>query len=109
MGKYAQLDQSGRVVAVTKSAGDIDHPNIVPAPISGDVLGMVWTGAEFVARSKTEKEAAAADLVDVDTKTGMPRTMREALIAIADKVGADVAYLKAEEARAAAARLKIKG
>ncbi len=108
MREYAQHDAVGRVFSVVRSGVPVTGANIVPVPDGVDVLGMVWNGANFVPYKPGPKELAIAVLADVDQKTGVQRAMREALLIIGDKIGADLSYLRSEEARAAAARAALK-
>lgn len=107
---YAQLDAAGNVVGVSQLAGEVVSPDLVELQ-SYDLskLGQVFDrqARTFGPRVKTEKELAAEALQAIDRDTGMTRTLRETLIAVATKVGADVAYLSAKEAAAAAERAKL--
>lgn len=108
---YAQLDAAGNVVGVSQLAGEVVSPDLVELQ-SYDLgkLGQVFDrqARTFGPRVKTVKEQAAEDLQAIDASTGMSRTLREVLISIGQKTGADVAFLAAKEAAAAAARDKLK-
>lgn len=108
MKRYAEINAEGVCVAELETATTITAANMieVSGPL-GAFLRKRWTGTAWQTVAPTEAELAAAELVQVDQATGMSRTMREAFLAIAGKVGADVTYLAAQEAKAAAARAKI--
>lgn len=104
--RYAQIDKTGRVVAMLDTAAWIVAPNMISMDSESDVLGMRWTGSGFEPVIPTEKEAALARLAELDAQSGMPRLMRETLRAIA---GAQApAALVAVEAEAAAEREKLR-
>lgn len=108
---YAQLDAAGNVVGVSQLAGEVVAPDLVELPdFDQSKLGQVFNrqAGTFGPRVKTEKELAAEELQAIDAATGMTRTLRETLIAIAGKTGADVSYLAAKEAAAVVARNKLK-
>lgn len=111
MKAYAQIDAAGLCVGVSELAGAVKAPHLIAIDAAGpQFLGKKWDGAAWVdapAEVPTDAQKAASDLAAVDAATGMSRTMRETLIAIAGKVGADVAFLAAQEAKAAAARGKL--
>lgn len=46
--RYAQLDDSGRVVAVVDATAIIDGSNLIQIPDDADVLGKRWDGTQFV-------------------------------------------------------------
>lgn len=112
MKAYAQLDAAGLCVGVSELAGEVNAPHMIEIENAESIyLGRKWTGAAWTdapAVVPTEKELAAAALLTIDRETGMTRTLREALIAIAGKVGADVTFLATKEAAAVAARAKLK-
>jgi len=108
---YAQLDAAGLVVGVSQLSGEVVSPDLVELPTFDESkLGQVFNrqAGTFGPRVKTEKELAAEELQAIDAATGMGRTMREVLIALAAKSGADVSYLAAKEAAAVVARNKLK-
>lgn len=111
MKAYAQIDAAGLCVGVSELAGQVQAPHMVEIDRAEPFyLGKLWTGKAWTdapAEVPTEAQKAAADLAAVDAATGMPRTMREALLSIAVKVGADVPFLAEQEAKAAAARGKL--
>jgi hypothetical protein len=105
---YAQINGAGVCVGLLETSGSINAPHMIA--VEGydlTLIGKRWTGTAWEAVTQTEAEAAARELTQIDQATGMSRTLREALIAIAGKTGADVAYLAAQEAKAATARAKI--
>lgn len=108
MKHYAQIDAGGMCSGLLSTSGEVDAPHMIAIAGPGAArIGQRWTGAAWV-DVVDESAKAEADLRQIDADTGMSRTMREAIIAIADKVGADAAFLKGKEAAAAAARLKVK-
>lgn len=111
MKAYAQIDAAGLCVGVSELAGPVQAPHMIEVErAEAFYLGKKWAGGAWTdapAEVLTEAQKAAADLAAVDAATGMPRTMREALLSIAVKVGADVPFLAAQEAKAAAARGKL--
>lgn len=105
---YAQIDGAGKCVGELSTPGEINAPHMIAVDgTQAPYIGKRWTGSAWQAVAPTEAEAAALELVQIDQATGMSRTLREAMIAIAGKTGADVTYLAAQEAKAAAARAKI--
>lgn len=108
MNHYAQIDAGGICVGLLETPGAIEAAHMIPIAKGAAKLRQKWDGAAWVDVAQTVEEAAAAELLKIDADTGMSRTQREAFIAIADKVGADVAYLKAKEAAAVIARGKLK-
>lgn len=112
MKAYAQINAAGLCVGVSELAGEVDAPHMIAIDKAEPIyLGRKWTGAAWTDAPPdvpTEKQLAASELQAIDRDTGMTRTLREALIAIAGKVGADVAFLATKEAAAAAARAKLK-
>lgn len=107
MKKYAQL--TGNIVtAIVETDGEmVLTATVLDADGHDPKLGQAWDGMQFADVLETQSEAAKKNLLSIDRETGMQRTMREALIAIADKVGANVAYLKTKEAEAATHRTKL--
>lgn len=106
--RYAQIDAAGNVVGDSWLWEPVNDQNLKPLQENDpSPMGKVWNGAAFVARVKTVKEQAAEDLQAIDASTGMSRTLREVLISIGQKTGADVAFLASKEAAAAAARAKL--
>ena len=108
---YAQINAAGLVVAVSQLAGEVDSSDLIELQdYDTGKLGQVFdrVAGTFGPRVKTEKELAAEELQAIDAATGMSRTMREVLIAIGTKTGADVAYLATQEGKAVAARNKLK-
>lgn len=112
MKTFAQINASGVCVAVLQSAGEVDNPQLIALDGEGFDLGKLgqrWTGKAWEQVAPTAKEIAALELMKIDQQTGMNRTMRETLIALADKTGTDVAFLKAKEAAAVTWRGKLRG
>lgn len=105
--RYAQLNAAGIVAAVVDTAGDIDHPRCLLVTDGDDVLGMQWDGAAFVAAPVDRRAQIAAALAEIDRKAGMPRLLRETLIAIGGT--AVPAILKTHETSAAALRAELAG
>lgn len=106
---YAQINAAGLVVAVSELAGQVDAPHMIELQaFDAGLIGQRWDGAAFVAPAVDAKAQAAIELQAIDAATGMSRTLREVLIAVGAKVGADVTYLQQQETKAAAARLKLK-
>lgn len=108
MKKYAQLNASGIVAAIVETSGEIPtSATIIDADGFDPRLGQSWDGVQFADVAPTPAETAKAELLKIDRDTGMARTMREALIAIGEKVGANVAYIKTKETEAATHRAKL--
>lgn len=104
--RYAQIDESGRVVASLDTAEPVVAAHMIAVDDGADVLGMRWSGSGFEPVVPTAKEAALARLAAIDAESGMPRMMRETLRAIA---GAQApAALVAVETEAAAEREKLR-
>lgn len=107
MKHYAQIDGAGVCVGLLETSGaPIDAPHMVEIQPGGARLGQRWTGAAWEDVAPTDAEAAQSELEGIDRATGMTRAMREALLSVAAKVGANVAYLQEQETKAAAARLR---
>lgn len=103
--RYAQINQSGRVVAMLDTVTPVVAPHMILVEDSQDVIGQRWTGSGFEPVIPTAKEAALARLEAIDAESGMPRMMRETLRAIA---GAQApAQLIAIETEAATERAKL--
>ena len=108
MKKYAQLNGSGIVSAIVETSGEIPtSATIIDADGHDPKPGQAWDGVQFSDVAPTQSETAKADLLKIDRDTGMARTMRETLIAIGEKVGANVAYIKTKETEAATHRAKL--
>lgn len=107
MKHYAQKDATGRIFSTLQTTEAIDHPDMIEVQPGLEVLGKRWNGAGFDAIAPTVADTAAAELEAIDRETGMGRTMRDAVLTIAAKVGADVPFLAAKEKAAAAARAKL--
>lgn len=108
MQAYARINGAGVCVGVKQVGGKIDQPDHIELPdYDESVIGKRWTGQAFESQAVTVAEAAALELAQVDQATGMSRTLRETLLTLAAKVGADLPYLAAQEAKAAAARAKL--
>lgn len=105
---YAQISAAGLCVGMLETGSAIDAPHMIPVAPGDDRIGQRWDGQAWNAPVPTNAEQADAELRQIDEQTGMARTLRETLIAVAKKVGADVAFLEAQEAKAAAARLRRK-
>ena len=104
--RYAQIDKSGRVVALLDCAKSVVASHMILIEDDQDVIGQRWTGSGFEPVVPTAKEAALARLAAIDAESGMPRMMRETLRAIA---GAQApAALVAVETEAAAEREKLR-
>lgn len=104
---YAQIDGNGVVVAYVETDREIDAPNVIGVKDGAAVIGKKWDGAKFVAVAPDRRQVIATQLAEIDRKAGMPRLMRETLIAIgADKVPA---ILKTHETQAAALRAELVG
>lgn len=109
MKRYAQINPAGLCVGVSELAGEVLAADLIEIEaFDVALIGKRWDGAAWLAVVPTEKELAAAELQAIDAATGMTRTLREVLIAIGGKVGADVAYLAGKEVAAVAARAKLK-
>lgn len=108
LNRYAEIDALGVCFALLDSTGTTEAEHMVPIAPGEDPRGQRWTGQGWEAKAPTEKDKAASDLQTIDRETGMTRTLRETLIAIAGKVGADVTFLATKEAAAVAARAKLK-
>lgn len=105
--RYAQIGQNGIVEAVTETAGQIDDSRCVPIGAGVDAIGMLWDGAGLVGAPVDRRAQIAAALAEIDRKAGMPRLLRETLVAIG---GAAVpAILKTHETNAAALRAELAG
>lgn len=109
MKHYAEINAAGVCFAQLETSGEIDAPHMIAIAPGENRRGQKWTGTAWEAVAPTAAELAALELAQIDSATGMSRTLREALIAIAGKTGADVTYLAAQETKAAAARAKLKG
>lgn len=104
--RYAQIDGAGVVFAILDTASEIDRQDMIEIGHGENPLGMRRNGSVWETVEETEAERAARDLAEVDAATGMSRTMRETLVAIAgDKAPA---YLLSQEAKAVAARERLK-
>ncbi|HEY0955911.1 MAG TPA: hypothetical protein VGE36_14200 [Roseateles sp.] len=106
MNHYAEINAGGICFAQLATDGVIDSPTMVLNQGGEKRIGQRWTGAAWVVVDKTAAEKADEELRAIDVGTGLSRSAREVLIAVGKKVGADVAYLEAQEAKAAAARAK---
>lgn len=105
---YAEINGGGVCFAQLTTEAAIDSPSMIPNPGCVRRIGQRWTGQAWEVVAPKVEELAAAELAKIDADTGMPRTLREVVIAMADKLGADAAFLKAKEAAAAVARAKLK-
>lgn len=111
MKNFAQINASGVCVAVLQTAGKVSEPNMI-ALADGEGLrrlGQRWNGETWEQPAPTAQEIAALELMQIDQQTGMNRTMRETMISIAEKAGANVDYLKTKEAQAITWRGKLRG
>ena len=108
MKTYAQINAAGVCVGLTEAADTINAPHMIAINPGEAQIGQRWTGKAWETPEQTAQELAQKELEAIDKEMGMPRALRELLIGIADKVGADATYLKAQEARAAKARAKFK-
>lgn len=108
MKHYAQIDAQGLCVGQLETSGEVNAAHMIPIAAGDQRLRQKWDGAAWQPAAPTQVEVAVAELAKIDADTGMSRTMREVFIAMADKVGADAAYLKSKEAAAAVARGKLK-
>jgi hypothetical protein len=106
---FAQVNASGVCVAMLETSGEIDSPDMLEIQPGAAKLGQQWTGTAWVDVPKPAAQVASETLEGIDRQTGMRRALREALIAIGEKVGADVAFLKTQESRAATERAKLRG
>lgn len=107
--RYAQINGAGICVGVSELGGKVDSPTMIELAPGAAPIGKRWDGAAFVAVAAvplSDAEAASVELEQIDRDTGMSRTAREVFIAIAKKVGADVAYLEGKETAAKAARVR---
>ena len=104
---YAQINAGGICVALLASSGTTNAANMVAIAEGAAKLGQRWTGAAWEDVAPNAKDLARAKLAQVDAETGMSRLLRETLIALADKNGTVVTFLKAKEAEAAAERAKL--
>lgn len=105
---YAQINPAGVCVGVSELSGKVEAPHLIEIEAFDEsLLGKRRNGDKWETVAPTEAELAALELAQIDAATGMSRTMREVLLALAAKVGADVAHLQAQETKAAAARAKL--
>ena len=75
------------------------------APDAAQHLGKKWDGAQFIAVARPRKDEINEELARIDQKAGMPRLLRETLIAIG---GAAVpGILKTHESNAASLRAEL--
>lgn len=109
MKTFAQINAAGVCVGQLDTSADIDAPHMIPIAAGEQRLGWKWDGKAWTQPAPNAAEQADAELRQVDAATGMSRTTREALIAIAKKIGADVTYLEQQEAKAVAARARRGG
>lgn len=110
MKTYAQLSADGVCFAELETHEDSDGPqgqNIIETDGMGKI-GQRYEDGKWVPVVPTVAEQVVKDLSRIDAATGMGRAMREALIAIGDKVGADVSFLRTKEAEAATLRGRLK-
>ena len=103
--RHAQI-RNGRVVAVLEAEAEA-VPGLVPVPEAANVIAgeTDYDGSGFVPAVKAPAELAADRLRQIDAETGMSRTLREALIAIAGP--GKLVFLEAKEAEAATERGKL--
>lgn len=106
MKRYAQIDQGGKVVGYLETTGEVIADNMIETDQGQDIVGMRWDGQEFSPVEKSEAEIAIERLAEIDRESGMPRLLRETLIAIARQ--AAPARIVALEAEAAINRGKLK-
>lgn len=103
--RYAQIDGAGLVVGWLDTDGTVNEPNMIECQGGPELIGHRWDGAAFVAPVVTDADLARAELVQIDRDSGMPRLLRETLLAIA---GASApAKLVEHETKAAAARARL--
>lgn len=110
--RYAQIDATGICVAVSDLAGEVNAAHMIEVADDAQPMGQKWTGKAWAApaaktKAEADKEAAQAELARIDAETGMPRALREALLIMAAKSGAELPFLDAQEVKAAAARGKL--
>lgn len=108
MNHYAEINAAGICFAQLQTTGEIDAPHMIAVAPGENRRGQKWTGAAWEVTAPTVAELAALELQAIDAATGMSRTLREVLISIGTKTGADVAFLAAKEAAAVVARNKLK-
>lgn len=109
--RYAQLGEGGICIGVSTLAGQVLAPGLIEIANGVDPTGKRWNGAAFEdvpAVALTAKQQAQLELDQIDRDTGIPRSLREVLVAIGTKTGADVAYLAGKEAAAVIARGKLR-
>ncbi len=107
--KYAQINEAGECVATLETSGQIDAPNMIEVDDEDPKLGQVWNGKKWTKPKPKPEDEARQELEKIDRESGMNRNMRRVLLAIAEKVGADISFLKDQEDRAEKARAKLKG
>jgi hypothetical protein len=108
MNHYAEIDGGGVCFAQLQTEATLALPTMILNPGGARRIGQRWDGAAWQDVPLTVKEQAKLELDQIDRDTGIPRALREVLIAIGTKTGADVAYLAGKEAAAGIARGKLK-
>lgn len=106
---FAQIDAASVCITIKESSEPIDqHDHIEIPDFDQSLIGKRWDGTAFGPVPSSPSDVVAAALQRIDTDTGTSRTLREALISIGAKTGADLSYLAAKEAQAAKLRASIK-
>lgn len=103
---YAVVDDKGICIGVKQVGDEIAKPDHMELPdYDESILGKRWNGAKWVVTAKAKRDAARERLAEIDRSTGAPRAVREALIALGQKVGAPMPGLEAAEAEAVTLRV----
>lgn len=106
---FAQIDDASVCITIKESNDPIDqHDHIEIPDFDHSLIGKRWDGTAFWSVQPSPAVVVAAALQRIDAETGTSRTLREALIAIGLKTGADLSYLAAKEAQAAKLRASLK-
>lgn len=109
MPKFAEIDASGVCIGIKETVDHVDQVNHIEIEeFDESLLGKRWDGKSFLSVPSSPSDVVAAALQRIDTETGTSRTLREALISIGAKTGADLSYLAAKEAQAAKLRASLK-
>jgi len=109
MPKFAEIDASGVCIGIKETVDHVDQVNHIEIEnFDESLLGKRWDGTAFLSVQPSPAVVVSAALQRIDAETGTSRTLREALIAIGLKTGADLSYLAAKEAQAAKLRASLK-
>lgn len=104
--RYAQIGADGVAYAILDTDGEVAGERMIAIGDGEFPLGLKHSGGAWESVPETDAMKAARELAEVDASTGMSRTMREVMVAIAGEKAP--AYLLAQEAKAAAARERLK-